>query len=94
MLTVVAKIKVKQEAIDLVKAEMLKMAAETVKESGCVIYKLHQDNTDSSVFIFYENWFGEEALQNHLKSEHVQAYLKATKGQIAEFVMNKLTQLS
>ena len=94
MLSVVAKIKVKPECVDLVKAEMLKMVAATVKESGCLNYNLHQDNADASVFFFYENWSGEEALQNHLKSEHVQAYIQATKGKLAEFAMNKLTKLA
>ena len=94
MLSVVAKIKVKPEAIDLVKAEMLKMVAETIKESGCINYNLHQDIADPCVFIFCENWSGEEALQSHLKSAHVQAYIKASKGQIAEFTMNKLDRLA
>ncbi len=94
MLSIVARIKVKPEFIDLVKAEMLKMVAETVKESGCMNYNPHQDNADGSVFFFYENWSGEEALQNHLKSEHVQAYIQATKGKLAEFAMNKLTKLA
>lgn len=94
MLSVVAKIKVKPEFVDLVKAEMLKMVAETVKENGCMNYNLHQDNADDSVFIFYENWSGEDALQNHLQSEHVQAYIQATKGKLAEFAMNRLSKLA
>jgi quinol monooxygenase YgiN len=94
MLSIVARIKVKPEFIDLVKTEMLKMVTETVKENGCINYNLHQDNADPSVFFFYENWSGEEALQNHLKSEHMQAYINATKVQIAEAAMNKLTKLA
>jgi quinol monooxygenase YgiN len=94
MLSIVARIKVKPEFIDVVKTEMLKIVAKVVKENGCINYNLHQDNADPSVFFFYENWSGEEALQNHLKSEHMQAYINATKGQIAESAMNKLTKLA
>ena len=82
MLSIVARITVKPESIDLVKTEMLKTVTETVKENGCINYNLHQDNADPSVFFFYENWSGEEALQNHLKSEHVQAYKRLSKSNL------------
>jgi len=94
MISIVARIKAKPESIDLVKTGMLTLVAETVKENGCINYNLHQDNADPSIFFFYENWSGEEALQDHLKSEHMQVYIKATKGQLAESAMNKLTKLA
>ena len=42
-LTIVASIEAKPDKIDLVKAELQKLIAPTLKEAGCIQYDLHQD---------------------------------------------------
>ncbi len=94
MLSVVAIVKIKDDSVELVKSEMLKMVESTIKEVGCISYTLHQDNENPNIFVFYESWSNEESLQQHLRTDHVQAYIIATKGCISEFNMHKLTAIS
>lgn len=55
-LTIVAKIKAKAGKVELVKTELIRLVDFTRNEKGCINYDLHQDNTDPSLFLFYENW--------------------------------------
>ncbi|KUP09494.1 monooxygenase [Bacillus coahuilensis p1.1.43] len=43
-------------------------------EAGCLQYDLHRSTDDPSVFVFYERWKDEDAVQDHVASEHYQAY--------------------
>lgn len=56
--------------------EYLKMASEVIlesrKEKGCLMYTLHGDIKNPSIFATIEEWEDEEALNQHDKSEHVQ----------------------
>jgi len=94
MITVIARIKAKADAVELVKDETLKLVNSTLKADGCIRYDLHQDNEDPACFFFYENWLNENAVQAHLKSDHMRTYLANTKNRIAEFSANKLTKLT
>lgn len=44
------------------------------EEEGCIQYDLHQSTDDPSVFVFYERWANETALEGHINSAHYQAY--------------------
>lgn len=94
-ITVVAKIKVKADAIDKVRSEMLKLVQATKEnDAGCLNYDLHQENGDPSVFFFLENWESQEQLNQHLETEHMRSYLEATKGLIEERHLHLMTRLS
>lgn len=93
-INVVATIKALPETAEALKAEMLDLIPKTIQENGCIQYFLHQDNTDPCVFIFYEQWSDEAALQKHLASPHLQAFLKSSQGRTADFTVNKLTRLA
>ena len=56
IVTVVAKLIVQETVVETVKAELLKMIEPTRLEEGCIEYRLHQDNDDPKVFIFFEMW--------------------------------------
>jgi len=90
-LTIVAKIKAKKDSVESVKSELLKMIAPTRKEEGCIDYFLHQDNNDSTVFIFYENWESNAFLEKHINSDHYKAYVRAVEGFIEEKTVHKMT---
>ena len=68
--TVVARLKAKAGLEDKVKQELLKMVEATRKESGCLNYDLHVDESDPCTFLFYENWVSRMALENHFQTEH------------------------
>ena len=70
--TVVARFKARDNMIDEAKRELLALVPLTRAEAGCLNYDLHQDPLDRRLFIFYENWIDQTALDEHLN----QPYLK------------------
>lgn len=93
-ITVVAKLVAKKEAVAVVKTEALKMVAPTRLEAGCLEYRLHQDNEDPTVFIFYENWENLACLEQHMNSAHFQSYVVAVGDLLAEKVVSKMTEIA
>ncbi|EAT59963.1 MULTISPECIES: putative quinol monooxygenase [Chlorobium] len=93
-LTLVAKVVAKNESVELVKSELLKLVALAREEEGCIKYFCHEDNSDPAVFIFYEIWESPALLEKHMNTEGFKAYQKAVDGHIAEKVFNKLTLLA
>lgn len=57
------------------RAELLRLLSEQVeptrKEDGCINYDFHVDAADPCVFVFYENWRSQEALDAHLAMPHL-----------------------
>lgn len=92
-LTIVANIEAKQDKIDLVKAELLKLIDVTRGEAGCINYDLHQDNENPAHFLFYENWESRELWQVHMDSPHLKDYMAATDGAVAAFTVNEMTRI-
>ena len=93
-ITVFAKIVANQDAIEPVKAELLKMIAPTRQEPGCREYRLHQDSQDPAVFLFYENWEDLSCLEQHLSTTHYRNYVDAVADLIADKVVHKLTEIA
>jgi quinol monooxygenase YgiN len=92
-LTIVANIIANPDQIDLVKAELEKLAPITRAEKGCIQYDLHRDNDNPAHFMFYENWESRELWQAHMNAPHLAAYLQATDGAVAEFTLNEMTHI-
>lgn len=92
-LTIVANIIANPDKIDLVKAELEKLIEITRAEEGCINYDLHQDNENSAHFMFYENWESRALWQTHMGSQHLQDYMAATDGAVAEFTLNEMKQI-
>jgi len=92
--TVVAKLVARKDAVETVKAEVLKMVEPTRLEPGCIEYRLHQDNEDPAVFLFYENWENLSCLKQHLHSTHYQSYVAAVADLLSEKVVNKMTEIA
>jgi quinol monooxygenase YgiN len=92
-ITVVAKVVAKSDAVDAVKAELLKMIAPTRQEQGCIEYRLHQDNDNPAVFTFYENWQNLACLEQHIHSQHFQVYVAAVGDLLADKTVFKMTEI-
>ncbi|MGF1491493.1 MAG: putative quinol monooxygenase [Microcoleaceae cyanobacterium] len=84
-LTVIAKVKVKPEAEATVYQEFQKLIPATLAEEGCLNYDLHRSIEDRTLFWFYENWTSKSIWEQHMESEHIQAFQKATEGMIEDF---------
>lgn len=91
VVTVVAKLVVRGDAVESVKSELLKLITPTRQEEGCIEYRLHQDNDDPAVFIFYENWESMACLERHMNTPHYRDYAAAVGGAIVEKAVHKLT---
>ena len=74
-ITVLAKIKAKDGLAETVKQQALALVAPTRSEAGCISYDLHQSTEDENLFMFYENWTSKQALDEHIQSSHLQAFI-------------------
>lgn len=93
-LTVVANIKANPDRIALVEAELNKLVPITRAEAGCLRYDLHQDNENPAHFMFYETWESRELWQIHMNAPHLAAWMQATDGAVAEFILNEMTHVA
>ncbi|MEM6689375.1 MAG: putative quinol monooxygenase [Planctomycetota bacterium] len=93
-LTIVAHIRAKYERVELVKSELEKLVDPTRAEEGCVQYDLHQDNDDSTHFMFYENWESRELWQAHMNSQHIKGYKTATDGALDDVKLYEMTHIA
>ena len=93
-LTIVANITAKEDKIDLVKMELLKLIDITRSEPGCINYDLHQDNDNPAHFLFYENWESRDLWQAHMDNQHLTDYMDATEDAVAEFIINEMTPVA
>ena len=73
--TVIAIFKAKQGRDSELKQELLKLLSPTRAEDGCINYDLHQASDGAGNFLFHENWTTREALDKHLETPHLKAFL-------------------
>ncbi|CAI3787951.1 Putative monooxygenase [Pseudomonas sp. MM227] len=50
----------------------------SVEESGCLQYALHIDPDLPGVFVFYEGWASQAALDEHMASPHFLSFVAAS----------------
>ena len=92
-LPMVVKFEVKKDKIDFVKSELLKLLEPSRNDEGCVLYELHQDMEDPSIFMFYEIWETEALWKAHDFTPHVMAFKKAIEDSVNAITHNKLNIL-
>lgn len=73
--TVVARVKARSGMEDLFAEEMEPLVEASRSDAGCINYDLHRGLEDPSVFVLYENWSSNQALDEHLEQPHVQEWL-------------------
>ena len=56
------------------RAAQEQLVAETVKESGCLRYELHQSVEDARVLVFVESWESEEQWRAHMQGEAIKRF--------------------
>lgn len=77
VVTVVAKIRAAKGKGDAL-AALLTEQCGVVRNSepGCLAYRLHRATNDPDLFLFYETYVDDAALDAHRKSPHLAAYRK------------------
>ncbi|MEM1383286.1 MAG: putative quinol monooxygenase [Pseudomonadota bacterium] len=93
-LTILAQITAAAGKEDLVRSELEKLVPITRAEAGCLQYDLHLDNEVPGFFVFYENWESRDLWQTHMNAPHLAAYMAATEGAVAEFVLHEMTKIA
>lgn len=69
--TLIAKITARPETAEAIAPALLKLAAESRKEAGCISYAVVRDISDPSVFALVEEWTSVAALDAHNLMPHV-----------------------
>lgn len=70
MVQVVSKHLVKGDKINDFIENARELVEKTLKEEGCINYGLYQDQKDSNVLTFIEEWESGAALDKHMTTEH------------------------
>jgi quinol monooxygenase YgiN len=85
MITIVAKLQANAGKEDELKAVLTKMVGDVKEnEAGRVVrYSLHTADSDPTLFLFYEQYADQEALDAHGKTEHMAAMGASLKGLLA-----------
>ena len=81
-LNFIAHIKAKPGHEEAVHAALAAVVAPTRAEAGCINYDLHRSNVDPAMFVLYEGWRGQEALDEHMRTPHFQALGAAITGKV------------
>jgi quinol monooxygenase YgiN len=63
---------VKPESLEKVRDILLTLVEPSLKENGCLYYKLFENIHDQYQFTFIQTWANENAFEDHLQSAHVQ----------------------
>jgi quinol monooxygenase YgiN len=71
-LQVVATITAKPGSESMVREALTELVTGTRGESGCLSYELFQSAADPTVFVTLESWQGQDDLDAHLQTPHVQ----------------------
>lgn len=79
-----------EESIDALKAEMHKAQEMTRQEPGCLRYQFYQDRKAPTMFYVQECYQDKDAFLAHANSEHMAAYLAATKDMVKSVDMHKV----
>jgi quinol monooxygenase YgiN len=79
-----------ENQIDYMKGELLKILEPTRKEDGCILYELHQDLDNPSIFMFYEIWDTKEAWMAHDTKPHIVKFKEILGKSNTKVTVNKL----
>ncbi|NJL42701.1 MAG: antibiotic biosynthesis monooxygenase [Pseudanabaena sp. RU_4_16] len=83
-LTVIARIKSKPGMEKRMQQNLLHLLTPTRSETGCITFDLLIDINDPTVFMLYENWENQAALDAHFEQPYVKQVLEAYEVTLAE----------
>ena len=81
------------QALPEVQARLAELRVPSRAEPGCIQYDLHRDRKDADLIYMIEQWRDEAALAEHEASEHFQAFVAASRDDLAELdirLMNRI----
>ena len=69
-LIIAASVKIKPEKVSEFIEQTKSLIESSRAEEGCISYTLYQSPTDSTVFIFFEEWKDQAAIDFHFNTPH------------------------
>jgi quinol monooxygenase YgiN len=86
---ITAELRVK-ESVDINAAlnHLKKLCDETIKESGCSIFTLHQCKNDERRFLLWERFDTEEDFKFHFEQSYTQEYLKHDLTEVVQYFVS------
>lgn len=83
-LIVIARVRVRPEQREAFIAAALVCIAATRQEAGCLAYDMHESVSAPAHFVFVETWKTRAALDAHMKTPHLGAFLAAAQPCLSE----------
>jgi len=81
-LNFIAHVRAKPGAEQTVHAAIEACVAPTRAEPGCIDYDLHRNADDPAMFVLYEGWESQAALDAHMHTAHFRALGAALEGNV------------
>lgn len=92
-IVLVARLKVRDDAVEEAKRLALKIVADSRTEAGCINYDVHQAVDDPTVFVWHETWKDRAALDNHFEFPYFKEFFAATGAIAAETPQITITRM-
>lgn len=92
-IVLVARLKVKDEAVEEAKQMALKIVADSRTEEGCLNYDVHQGIDDKTIFVWHETWKDRAAFDEHLEKTYFKEFFAKAGAMAAEEPQIILTKM-
>ncbi len=91
-IVLMARLKVKPEAVEEIKNAALAIVADSRNEAGCINYDVHQSIEDETLFFWHETWANKAALDEHFATTFFGEFFKTVEEIAAEPPQINLTK--
>ncbi len=92
-IVLVARLKVKDDAVEVAKQLTLKITADSRMEEGSINYDVHQAIDDETVFVWHETWANKAALDEHFEKDYFKEFFTKVSEIAAEPPQITLTKM-
>jgi quinol monooxygenase YgiN len=92
-IVLIARLKVKKDAVEFAKQAALAIVEDSRAENGCLNYDFHQALEDETIFIWHETWGDKAAIDTHGQSRHFKDFSERIKDLTEEPLQITLTKM-
>jgi quinol monooxygenase YgiN len=90
MISVIATLHCKTDALATLKIELKKLVLASSHEEGCIAYELYGSDDEPELYIITEHWKDNEALNRHKESTHYKYFVHIAPALLAKPVEIKI----
>ncbi len=92
-IVLVARLKVKEDAIEEAKEAALSITEESRAEAGNINYDIHQAIDDPTVFVWHETWVNKAAIDQHFEKDFFKEFFAKVSAVAAEPPLIMMTKM-